>query len=164
MRRTVTEQVQSMARFIDATRFTAATIDTARIGELIQAAERERDVVARLTDRLTLRHADLIASLNLPEGQLASIPSFASEIPTIDVFVHTEAVRVVTPHEPLETEQEVKTASLRLEVVDQAVAFLEITLPELARRSSINTAARRRAQRSADLIGGRMVVPRSGNC
>jgi hypothetical protein len=88
--------------------------------------------VARLTDRLALRHADLIASLNLPEGRLASVPSFASEIPTIDVFVHTEAVRVVTPHEPLEPEQELKTASLRLEVVDQTVAFLEITLPELS--------------------------------
>lgn len=129
--RTLAEQVKSMSGFIDASRFAASTIDTDRIGELIGAAERERDVVARLTDRLTLRHADLIASLNLPEGRLASVPSFVSEMPTVDVFVHTEAVRIITPHEPPDADQERKTASLRLEVVNETVAFLEIALPEL---------------------------------
>jgi hypothetical protein len=129
--RTLAEQVESMSRFIDASSFAASTIDADRIGELIHAAERERGVVARVTNRLTLRYADLIVSLNLPEGRLASVPSFVSEMPTVDVFVHTEAVRIITPHRSRDPEQESTTASLRLEVVDDTVAFLEIVLPEL---------------------------------
>lgn len=129
--RSIADQVQSMSAFIGATRFAAATIEHDRIGELIRAAKRERDALARVSDTLCLRHADLIASLSLPEGRLASAPPFASVLPTIDVFVHTEAVRVVTPHAPLEPQLEKRTVALRLEVVNETVAYLEVTLPEL---------------------------------
>lgn len=129
--RSVAEQVQSMTAYIDATRLAAATLEHERIGELTRVSERERDVFARITDTLALRHADLIASLSLPEGRLVSVPTFVSEVPTVDLFVHTEAVRVVTPHEILSPEQQERTISLRVQVVDQTTAFLEATLPEL---------------------------------
>jgi hypothetical protein len=129
--RRISEQVESMSRYLDATRFITHTTKHDRIGELISAAERERDVVARVSERLLLRHAELIASLSLPEGRLLSVPPFASELPTIDIFIHSEALRVITPHEPLAPEQERQTASLRLEVESETLAFLEIALPEL---------------------------------
>lgn len=129
--RSLADQVQSMAGYMDATRIAAATLQHDRIGGLIQAAQRDRDMLARISDTLALRHADLIASLSLPEGRLASLPEFVSEIPTVDLFVHTEAVRIVTPHEVREPTQEKRAAVLRLQIIDQTTAFLEVTLPEL---------------------------------
>jgi hypothetical protein len=129
--RSIADQVQSMSAYIDATRLAAETLQHDRIGELIQAAQRDRDVLTRISDTLALRHADLLNSLSLAEGRLASMPTFVSEIPTVDLFAHSEAVRIVTPHDAREPVQERHIVSLRLELVDQTIAFLEVMLPEL---------------------------------
>jgi hypothetical protein len=93
------------------------------------AAERERDLLARFTDRLSLRHADLIASLETSEGLLASAPSFVSELPTLGVFVHTGAVCSITPHEPLRDDEEEHSLSLRAGITTETFFFLEGTSP-----------------------------------
>jgi hypothetical protein len=104
--KTITEYVHSMSATMESANLAAASLDWTRIGGLWSAAERERDLLARFTDRLSLRHADLIASLETSDGLLASAPPFVSELPTLGVFVHTGAVRSITPHEPLEADEE----------------------------------------------------------
>jgi hypothetical protein len=48
----VSGQLRPISEYVDATVSTAATIDWGRIGGLLSTAERERDAVARLTDKL----------------------------------------------------------------------------------------------------------------
>ena len=120
-----------MSSCIEATRFALLTIDFDRVGGLIAAADLQRNAVARLTDRLLFRHADLIKSLNQPGSLLASVPPAVSALPTMDVFVHTSAVRSITPHEPLEDEDEERTVPLRCTIANETDMFLEQTLPEL---------------------------------
>ena len=129
--KTWTDHVAAMSSFIEATRFTLPTIDFDRVGDLIAAADRQRNAVAHLTDRLLLSHANLIESLSQSDSLLASVPLAVSDLPTIDMFVHTSAVRSITPHEPLEDEDEERTVQLRLTIVEKTVIFLEQTLPEL---------------------------------
>ena len=129
--KTWTDHVAAMSSFIEATRFTLPTIDFDRVGGLITVADLHRDAVARLTDRLLFRHADLIESLSQPGSLLASVPLIVSDLPTLDVFVHTSAVRSITPHEPLEDEDEERTVPLHCTIVTETDMFLEQTLPEL---------------------------------
>ena len=121
----------AMSSFIEATRFTLPTIDFDRVGGLIAAADLQRDAVAHLTDRLLSCHADLIESFSQAGSPLASVPLAVSDLPTLDVFVHTSAVRSITPHEPLEDEDEERTVPLRCTIVTETDMFLEQTLPEL---------------------------------
>jgi len=125
------EQVRSMFACIDATRFVAATIDWGSVGGLLTVSDAARDAVAQLTDTLFLRHADLIVSLKVPEGLLASVPAFVSELPTLDIYVHTGAIRSVTPHGVFEKREEQAATSLRVEIATETGEFLEATLHEL---------------------------------
>ena len=102
-----------MSSCIEATRFALLTIDFDRVGGLIAAAALQRAAVVRQTDRLLFRHAELIESLSQPGGLLASVPPAVSALPTMDMFVHTSAVRSITPHEPLEDKDEEHTVPLR---------------------------------------------------
>ncbi len=129
--KTWTDHVTAMSSFTEATRFTLPTIDFDRVGGLIAAADLQRDAVARLTDRLLFQHADLIESLSQPGSLLVSVPLVVSDLPTMDVFVHTSAVRSITPHKPLEDEDEEHTVPLRCTIVTETEMFLEQTLPEL---------------------------------
>ena len=129
--KTWTNHVASMSSVIEATRFALPTIDFDRVGGLIAAADHQRNAVAHLTDGLLLSHANLIESLSQSDSPLASVPLAVSDLPTLDVFVHTSAVRSITPHEPLEEEDEERTVQLRLTIVAKTVMFLEQTLPEL---------------------------------
>jgi hypothetical protein len=129
--KTLDEQLRTMSAALEATHLAAASIDWNRIGALWSAAEREKELLARFTDRLVLRHADLIASLETAEGLLASVPQFVSELPTLGLFVHTRAVRSITPHESLETDKETQSLSLRLDITTETVLVLETMLPEL---------------------------------
>ena len=129
--KTWTDHVAAMSSFIEATRFILPTIDFDRVGGLIAATELQRDAVARLTDRLLFYHADLIESLSQPGILLASVPLGISDLPTMDVFVHTSAVRSITPHEPLEDKDGEHTVPLRCTIVTETDMFLEQTLPEL---------------------------------
>jgi hypothetical protein len=130
--KTISEYALSMSATMEATHLAAASLDWNRIGALWSAAEPARVLLARFTDRLSLRHADLIASLEASEGLLASASSFVSELPTLGVFVHTSAVRSITPHEPLEANDEGRSLSLRVDITTETVVFLEGTLGELS--------------------------------
>lgn len=129
--KTLDEQVRTMSAALEATHLAAASIDWSRVGALWSAAEREKELLARFTDRLVLRHADLIAFLETAEGQLASVPQFVSELPTLGLFVHTRAVRSITPHEALEPDKETQSLSLLVDITTETVLVLETTLPEL---------------------------------
>jgi len=125
------DQIAAVSSCIEATRFTLPTIDFDRVGGLIAASGLQSDLVARLTDRLLFRHADLMESLGQPGSVLASLPPAISGLPAMDVFVHTSAVRSITPHEALDEEEEERAAPLRLTIVTETALFLEQTLPEL---------------------------------
>ena len=129
--KTWADHVATMSSFIDATRFTLPTIDFDRVGSLIAAADLQRDAVVRLTDRLLFHHDGLIKSINQPSSLLASVPLVVSDLPTMNVFVHTSAVRSITPHESLEDEDEERIIPLRRSVVTETDIFLEQTLPKL---------------------------------
>ena len=126
-----TAHIETMASCFEATRFTLPTIDFDRIGNLIAAADAQSNLVASLTDRLVFRHADLIESLGQPESLLASLPPAIADLPTLDLFVHTTAVRSITPHEPLEDEDEQCAAPLRVTIVTETALYLEQILPDL---------------------------------
>ena len=121
----------AMSSLIKATQFTLPTIDFSRVGDLIGAATLQRDAVARLTDRLLFSHVDLIESTSRPQSPPASIPAAVSDLPSQDVFVHTSAVRSLTPHEPLEDEDKEISVPLRHAIIAETDSFLERTLPEL---------------------------------
>ena len=126
-----TAHIETMASCFEATRFTLPTIDFDRIGDLIAAADAQSNLVASLTDRLVFRHVDLIESLGQPESLLASLPPAIADLPTLDLFVHTTAVRSITPHEPLEDEDEQCAAPLRVTIVTETALYLEQMLPDL---------------------------------
>ena len=123
--------IETMASCFEATRFTLPTIEFDRIGDLIVAADAQSNLVASLTDRLVFRHADLIESLGRPESLLASLPPAIADLPTLDLYVHTTAVRSITPHEPLKDEDEQRAAPLRVTIVTETALYLEQTLPDL---------------------------------
>lgn len=125
------EQIAAFSSCIEATRFTLPTIDFDQVGGLIAASAWQSDRLARLTDRLLFRHTDLMESLGRTASELASIPLVLSGLPAMDVFVHTSAVRSITPHEALDEEDEERAAPLRLTIVTETTLFLEQTLPEL---------------------------------
>ena len=120
-----------MSSVFEAARFILPTIDFDRVGGLIAATNLHRDSVADLTERLLFRHADLIKSFRQPDSMLASIPLVVSDLPTMDVFVHTSAVRSITPHEQLEDEDEGHAVPQQRTIVTETDLFLEQTLPEL---------------------------------
>jgi hypothetical protein len=130
--KTIGEYALSISVTMEATHLAAASLDWNRIGALCSAAEPARALLGRFTDRLSLRYADLISSLETSEGLLASASSFVSELPTLGVFVHTNAVRSITPHEPLEAHDEGRSLSLRGDITTETVVFLEGTLGELS--------------------------------
>ena len=72
----IAAQVEAMSRYFESTQAAFAAIDYSRIGALISADQGRREIVARTTLLLEHRNADLIASLNLSEGRLASAPPF----------------------------------------------------------------------------------------
>ena len=89
--------IETMASCFEATRFMLPTIDFDRIGDLIAAADAQSNLVARLTDRLVFRHADLIESLGRPENLLASLPPAFADLPTLDLFVHCQRSFMIPP-------------------------------------------------------------------
>ena len=124
-------QIASMSSCIDAAQFTLATIDLERIGALTAATDAQRDTLATLTDHLLVYHSAFVNSLTPPAEELTAFPPAIVELPTLDVFVHTTAVRSITPHEPLEEDDGLRADPLRLTIVNETVAFLEETLPAL---------------------------------
>ena len=126
-----TREAAAISSLIKATQFTLPTIDFGRVGDLIGAANLQRHAVARLTDRLLFSHADFIESIGQPDGPPASVPAAVSDLPSQDVFVHTSAVRSITPHEPLDDKDEEISVPLRHAIISETDDFLERTLPQL---------------------------------
>ena len=108
-----TREAAAMSSLIRATQVTLLTVDFGRVGHLIGAAQLQSATVARLTDKLLFRHADLIDSITHPDDPPAPVPATVSDLPSQDVFVHTSAVRSITPHEPLEDKNEQISVPLR---------------------------------------------------
>jgi hypothetical protein len=129
--KTISEYALSMSATMEATHLAAASLDWNRIAALWSAAEPARALLGRFTDRLSLRYADLISSLETSKAS-SSASSFVSELPTHGVFVHTNAVRSITPHEPLEARDEGRSLSLRGDITTETVVFLEGTLGDLS--------------------------------
>ena len=127
----IADQVDAISRYYDFTHTALASIDYDHIGELISGTELQRHLVGRTTLALELRNANLLASLNLPEGRLASAPPFVSELSSAGLFIHSRAVRSITPHRPGDQPAEQDATAARVELVTATVVFLELTLPQL---------------------------------
>lgn len=124
-------QIDRLGGYIGATRFAITSIDYQRIGGLINAAA-ESAQLASITDKLLFRHAEFLTSVGIDDQRMAALPPGAFAMPTLDVFVHTGAVRSVTPHEPLQEDEERESESLRITVVEETHLFLEDTLPRMS--------------------------------
>jgi Predicted pPIWI-associating nuclease len=127
----IADQVQAMSRYYDFTHTALAGLDYDRIGELISATDVQRKLVGRSTLALEWRNADLLASLNQPEGRLASAPPFVSELSAAGLFIHSRAVRSITPPRPGAKPAEQDSTAARVELVTETIAFLELALPQL---------------------------------
>lgn len=127
----IADQVQAMSRYYDFTHTALAGLDYDHIGELISATDVQRKLVGRSTLALEWRNADLLASLNQPEGRLASAPPFVSELSAAGLFIHSRAVRSITPPRPGAKPAEQDSAAARVELVTETIAFLELALPQL---------------------------------
>lgn len=146
-------EIASASSYITMAHTAFRSVEMARVGELIGVEIARRDRVTLLTERLTLRHADLVASLSLPEGRLATVPPFVSELPAIDMFVHGGAIRTITPHEDYEEPaDERRFVTARVEISGTTVEFLEVTLEELkpAFRTQYRGAKARARERRED--------------
>lgn len=128
----VAEQMAAMTRPIDAALRAMATIEVTRIGALA-ATDSHNAFLGRLTDRLFLRHTTLIAAFGNDPGLVGTLPPDVAALPTMDLFVHTSAVRAFAPHESMgdEDDDDDDSVSLRVEIGDETVIFLEQTLPIL---------------------------------
>jgi hypothetical protein len=127
----IADQISAMSRYYDFTQTALAGLDYHRVGALIGATAVERDLVCRSTVALERRNADLLAALSLREGLLASAPPFVSELSAAGLFLHSRAVRSITPPRPGANPREQDSTPARVELVTETVAFLELTLPEL---------------------------------
>jgi hypothetical protein len=125
------KQVAELSNYNALTAAFAATIDIKRAGELIGAGIGEQRLIAQTTTELSLRHTALIASVAEADGRLASQPVLVTELTTVDLFVHTGAVRSITPHEAMAEDDNEQSSSLLINVEQKTVAFLEQTLPQL---------------------------------
>ena len=127
----IQEQVRTMSLYFDSAQLDLTSIDAARFGALLNVDEMQRGLLRSTTLELERTHANLLASLSLTEGRLASILPFVSELPTLDLFVHGRAIRSVTPHKPLAPPAEERSTAMQVEISNETAAFLEIHLPEL---------------------------------
>lgn len=124
-------QMQSMAVQIDATLKALPTIDFDHLGGLVAITETRRAKLAITTEKLVLRHTRLAESMTVAEGPLHALPAPVKELPTQGLFVHTGAVRSITPHESLDEADAEISVSIRVDVSTRTVGFLEETLPAL---------------------------------
>jgi hypothetical protein len=122
-------QLGAMALQIDTTLKALPTIDFERIGSLVALAETPRARLGMSTQRLVVRHTEYVEALALPESTLYRLPESMQQLPTQDVFVHTGAVRSLSPHEPVEPEVEKAGVDIRVEVSATTSVFLEATIP-----------------------------------
>ena len=127
----VARQMSAMALQIETTLKALPTIDFERIGLLVAAADRPRVRLGIATERLVVRHTRYVEGLALPESTLHGLPEGVRELPTQDVFVHTGAVRSLSPHNPTEPDVEDNSVAIRIEVSTTTTLFLESTLPTL---------------------------------
>jgi len=123
--------VGAVSSVVELTRSRLASIDLADAGKLIGAIDRQQEELARLTGRLVSRHADLVASIGRETKLARSVRLAACDLPTRAVFVHTSAVRSITPHEPREDEPEVLAGPLGDVTIRETDDYLERELPKL---------------------------------
>jgi hypothetical protein len=124
-------RMQSMAIQIDATLKALPTIDFGRLGSLVAIAESRRATLAIITEKLVLRHTRLAETLAVAKNPLHAMPAPLKELPTRGLFVHTGAVRSITPHGSLSRADNEIAVSIRVEVSMTTSGFLEETLPAL---------------------------------
>ena len=123
-------QIGTMAMGIVAAR-QASTIDFDRIGALVAATQAHGAIIARATETLFLRHTALINSFGHDPDLIGALPAPVADLPTLDLFVHTSAVRSITPHKPMADEDEDRVAPLHPTVITETALFLEDALPRL---------------------------------
>ena len=121
----------AMSSVVELTRSRLASIDLAEAGQLIGAVDEQRDELALLTGRLVSNHADLVASIGRETSLSRSVRLAACDLPTQAVFLHTSAVRSITPHEPLEDDSEGVAGPLGHATIRETDDYLERKLPEL---------------------------------
>jgi hypothetical protein len=127
----VARQIGAMALQINATLKALPTIDFERIGTLVSLTDTPRARLGLATRRLVVRHTRYVDALAVRDSALHRLPSNVQALPTQDVFVHTGAVRSVTPHDAAEPEVEETSLAIRLEISTSTIVFLEATLPAL---------------------------------
>jgi hypothetical protein len=129
--RTLGAELGSVARFLDAAQFSLGTLADARVGELVSADIDLSKRLGRATFALGQRHAEFMASLGRAVTGLSAVPQFAVELPPVNLFVHSEAVRGMTPHSAYADEEDSSVQSLRATVTEETQEFLESALVRL---------------------------------
>ena len=124
-------RLAAMALQIDATMKALPTIDFARLGSAIAVAEPQRVRLGLMTEQLVVRHTQFVEALAVPSSVLQTLPERLQQLPTQDLFVHTETIRSVTPHKPSEPKVEETGVAIRIEIATTTSVFLESTLPAL---------------------------------
>jgi hypothetical protein len=124
-------QIESASTFALAANKALETMDLDGLGSAISSATREQERVWRTTVALSDHHASFVSSLSLATDLATGFPPFVSKMPSLDLFVHTEAVRAVTPHESYQEDEEAHSLDLRVRVADETDTFLEVTLVRL---------------------------------
>jgi len=127
----IARQMGTMALQIDTTLKALSTIDFERIGSLVALLDTPRARLGMATQRLVVRHTRYVEALAIPESRLHRLPEAVRQLPTQDVFVHTGAVRSLSPHQPAQPEVEKTSVAIRVEVSTTTEVFLETTLPVL---------------------------------
>lgn len=96
------------------------------------------------------RYSETTASVAAAGAAL--YPPFVTRLPAIGMFVHSEAVRTITPHHDYEMRDVSRSQDLRVRVVDETDAFLELTLGELkpAFALQLRGSSRRAEERGPD--------------
>jgi hypothetical protein len=117
-------QLQASAAFTEMANLRLHTVDLAHVGSLISAPDLSRARIGKTTALLARRHEALVSTLHTEPKP----PAFVAELPSIDLFVQSEAVRAITPHSEGAEESEPKAERLRQSVSENTTDFLERSL------------------------------------
>ncbi len=126
---TLAKQLDAISSYSLGAERLLAGLDFGQIGKVFSVSDQVRHELQSVTNLLGKHHADILSSLSVTAGQLVSVPPFVSELPSFDLYFHSEALRWITPFD--DDAEIVTEPGLWREGLADAREFIEFALLDL---------------------------------
>jgi hypothetical protein len=124
--------IVQMASTINLASVALVGVDWDEIGKTFQIGEDTQKRLQFLTNQLTFSHAALIEQARLSEGGFSAFPEFVVRVPGENLFVHSRAIRVLSPHAGYGRDDEEQAIAGEKRIDDDTDAIIEALLPRLS--------------------------------